>query len=338
MSDFTKKILLYSGSLSLVEKSGVGQAILHQKRALESAGVPCTMCAKESYDIVHINTIFPNSYFMCKRARHKGKKIVYYAHSTQEDFKNSFCGSNLAAPLFRRWIVHCYNKGDVIITPTEYSKKLLQGYGIKKEIYPLSNGIDLAYFENNPALRIQFREKYGFREDDKIILSVGHYINRKGIVDFVELAKKMPQYQFIWFGHTPLSAVPKEVRTAVTTDLPNLHFPGFASQEELKAAYSGCDLFLFLTHEETEGIVLLEALAMRLQVLIRDIPIYENWFQDGKNAYKAGTLSEFETKIEKILTGNLPATTEAGYETVKERDIKAIGQQLIKIYNQLCPF
>lgn len=245
MSNSSKKVLLYCGSLSLVEKSGVGQAILHQKRALEKVGMPYTMDEKEAYDIVHINTIFPDSFFMSRKAHRKGKKVIYYAHSTQEDFKNSFYGSNLFAPLFRRWIMRCYNTGDILITPTAYSKKLLEGYGIEKRIYPLSNGIDLSYFTKDMASRHQFRKKYGFQSTQKVIISVGHYINRKGIVDFVELAKKMPQYQFIWFGHTPLSTVPKEVRTAVTTKLPNLHFPGHATQEELKEAYSGSDLFLF---------------------------------------------------------------------------------------------
>lgn len=81
--------------------------------------------------------------------------------------------------------------------------------------------------------------------------------------------------------------------------------------------------------------MLLEALAMKLQVLMRDIPIYENWFQDGKNAYKASALPEFESKITKILSGELPPTIEGGYEAVKERDIGAIGKELIKIYETL---
>ena len=80
MSYSSKKVLLYSGSLSLVEKSGVGQAILHQKRALDKVGVPYTMDEKDEYDIVHINTIFPDSYFMSRKARRQGKKVIYYAH------------------------------------------------------------------------------------------------------------------------------------------------------------------------------------------------------------------------------------------------------------------
>ncbi len=329
------KTLLYAGSLKLVEKSGVGQAIYHQQQALESVGIPVTMDPKEDFDAVHINTIFPNSFLMSKRCRRKGKKIVYYAHSTKEDFRNSFRGSNLLAPLFKWWIKRCYRTADILITPTDYSKKLLQDYGISKTIYALSNGIDLQNYKRSVPAGCRFREAYGFSPEDKVILSVGHYMNRKGIVDFVELAKGLPQYQFIWFGYTPPSARTADVNKAVKTQLPNLHFPGLATQEELKAAYSGSDLFLFLTHEETEGIVLLEALAMKAQTLIRDIPIYKDWFQDGINTYKAAAIEEFQNRIQEILEGKLPSTVEEGYKTVAQRDIPIIGEKLKEIYQKL---
>ena len=60
-------------------------------------------------------------------------------------------------------------------------------------------------------------------------MSVGLTIERKGVCDFVELAKRMPQYKFIWFGETNLDTVPLNVRKAVETKLPNLCFAGYAS-------------------------------------------------------------------------------------------------------------
>ena len=44
----------------------------------------------------------------------------------------------------------------------------------------------------------------------------------------------------------------------------NLIFPGFIEKEELRDAFCGCDAFLFLSYEETEGIALNEALAMKV--------------------------------------------------------------------------
>jgi len=329
------KVLLYSDHLKMIEKSGVGRAIYHQMKALEENSFTYTTNKKDDYDIVHINTVFPRSYMMSKMAKAKGKKVVYHAHSTEEDFKNSFRGSNLIAPLFKKWLIKCYNSGDLIITPTPYSKKVLEGYGLKRPVVSISNGIDLDYFVKDRQGAKRFREKYHFNEDDKVIVSVGLYIERKGILDFVELAKVMPEFKFIWFGYTNLNTVSSEVKAAVETKLPNLYFPGYVNREELRDAYSGSDLFLFLTQEETEGIVLLEALAMKVPVLIRDIPIYEGWLIDKENVYKAQDLFKFKRLIRGILGNQLPSLVENGYTVVKERDIKEVGKQLIKEYENV---
>lgn len=318
----------------MVEKSGVGRAILHQKKALEENEVSFTMNKKEDYDLVHINTVLPGSYLMSKKAKWKGKKVVYHAHSTEEDFKNSFVGSNLLAPLFKRWIMMCYNSGDLIITPTPYSKKIIEGYGLKKPIVSISNGIDVEYFQRSEEGKARFRERYHFTQEDKIIISAGLYIERKGILDFVELAKALPDYKFVWFGYTNLNTVSSRVRHAVETKLPNLFFPGYINRDELRDAYSGSDLFLFLTHEETEGIVLLEALAMKIPVLVRDIPIYKDWLKDGYTVYKGNTPEEFRDQIKGIVDRTLPNLTENGYTIARERNIQKVGRQLIRAYEE----
>ena len=83
------KIYIYKGGLSLVAKSGVGSAIRHQEKMLRAAKVTVTDVWKEA-DIVQINTVLPDSPLVARRARRQGKKVVYYGHSTMEDFKNSF--------------------------------------------------------------------------------------------------------------------------------------------------------------------------------------------------------------------------------------------------------
>lgn len=329
------KIWLYKGGLKLIRKSGIGKAWEHQKAALENTGVAHTEQFGLDYDIVQVNTIFPDSVFTALLAKVMRKKVVYYAHSTMEDFKKSFRGSDFFAPFFKKWICFCYCLGDVIITPTEYSKELLEGYGIKKEIMHLSNGIDLDFFNRDEESGKCFREKYCFGADDKVIISVGHYIERKGIEDFVELAGRLPEYQFIWFGDTNLKLVPENIKRAVETKLPNLHFPGYISSEELRQAYCGSDLFLFLSQEETEGIVLLEALALKIPALIRDIPVYEGWLEDRKQVYKGRKLEEFEQLARDILDGEAPSLTEQGYAKAGERSIGKVGETLRGIYWEL---
>ena len=329
------KIFLYTEGEKLFAKSGLGQAIKHQMKALESVGIEYTTKSKDNWDIVHINFYGPNSFATAHLARARHKKVVYHAHSPEEDFKNGFILSNQTSKLFKQWIKKCYSLGDVIITPTPYSKRLLQSYGIKKKIYSLSNGIDLKKFKKDPKKGLEFRKLYNYSKEDKVIVGIGLYIQRKGIVDFVKLAKKLPEYKFIWFGYSPLEAATKAVRDAVNTKLDNLVFAGFVEHSTIVKALNGCDLYLFPTLEETEGIPILEAAACKTKTLIRDIPVFEEWLEDGVNVYKAKNLNEFESKIKKIINNELPDLTEEAYKVAEERDISKIGVRLKEIYEEV---
>ena len=87
--------------------------------------------------------------------------------------------------------------------------------------------------------------------------------------------------------------------------------------------------------EETEGIPIIEACACMTPSIIRDIPIFEDWLEDGKNVYKAKDVDEFEVKIRKILNGKLPNLTKEAYKVAEERDLKSIGKKLKKVYDSL---
>ena len=330
------KVLLYTENQKVIGKSGLGKAIKHQMRALEKEGVNYTLNPNDDFDVLHINTYFPKSYILAKKAKKKGKKIVYHAHSTEEDYKDGFILAKQTSRLFKKWLIKCYKLGDVLITPSSYSKRLLQGYkGLEdKKIYDVSNGIDLEFFKHDKSLRNKFRKRYGFKENDKVIFSIGLYIERKGITDFVELAKRFPQYKFIWFGYSPLSAATKPVRRAVKTKLDNLTFAGYVEPQIIKEAMSGADLFLFLTKEETEGIPVIEALACKCNTIIRDIGAFD-YLKDKKDIYKAKDLDDFEKKVKLFFQGKLKDLTENGYEVAKTKDINDVGKKLKKIYESL---
>lgn len=331
------KILLYAEGLKVIGKSGLGKAISHQINALKDEGITYTLNPKEDYDILHINTYFLKSYFLVKRAKRKEKKIVYHAHSTEEDYKDGFILGKQTSKLFKWWITKCYRMGDILITPTPYSKKILEGYqGLEeKQIYAISNGVDLEYFCKNRKYGEMFRKKYGYSKTDKVVIGIGLYIERKGVVDFVELAKRMPDVKFIWFGYSPLTFSTRKVRKAVHTKLDNLTFAGYVEKDMIRAAMNGCDLYLFPTLEETEGIPIIEAFACKTNAIIRDIPIFDGWLEDGKNVYKARDVLEFEKKIRMFLNGELPSLVENAYPLAKDRDVQNIGKKLRKVYEKL---
>ncbi len=89
------------------------------------------------------------------------------------------------------------------------------------------------------------------------------------------MAKKMPQYKFIWFGSTPKALITGEVRKVLKNHPDNVIFPGYIVGEVIQGAFSGADCFFFPSHEETEGIVILEALASSQKIVIRNIGAYK---------------------------------------------------------------
>lgn len=328
------KVLIYSKDYETVKESGVGKAIDHQIKALKLVGCDFTLDEKDDFDLVHINTILPGSVHFAIKAKKMGKKVVYHGHSTMEDFKNSFIFSNQIAPLFKKWLVYAYRKGDLVLTPTEYSKKILEGYHIGRPIEVVSNGIDLDFWQKKPNDRENFYKKYGLNPEKKSIISVGLPIKRKGIDDFLRLAKRMPQYEFVWFGKLDRALMSPGIKKEMEDVPANFHAPGYVSSEGVREAYAGSDLYAFLTHEETEGIVLLEALATKAKILIRDIEIFEEGFVDGENIYKGKSLDDFERKIKGILEGSLPDLSEIAYEKAKEKSIEKTGARLLDLYER----
>ena len=101
--------------------------------------------------------------------------------------------------------------------------------------------------------------------------------------------------------------------------------------DELKKAYVGCDVYIFPTYEETEGIVLLEALAARANVIVRDIGCFD-WLKNGADCYKASDTSAFETDIIDIVEGKRPSLRDAGHDAVEDKSIDKVGERLKQVY------
>lgn len=330
------KIFLYSEGERYIKNSGLGKAIEHQQEALRYQGIEYTCDGREDYDILHINTWYPGSYLTARAAKRHGKKIVYHAHSTEEDYRNGFILANQTSKLIKWWLIRCYRLGDVILTPTEYSRSLLQTYtGLNnKTIYAISNGIDLRVFHRDAECGTLFRKKYGFSDKDKVIIGIGLYIRRKGIVDFIELARRMPDYRFIWFGYSPLSVATFDVRRTIHKKPENMILAGHVDREEIRNALNGCDLFLFPTYEETEGIPILEALACQTKTVVRDIPIFKE-YNEKMNIYKAGSIQEFEAVIRQVIDRPNMQDIELTFKILASRDIRHVSEQLRSVYEML---
>lgn len=328
------KVLLYLEGEKYLTKSGIGRAIKHQEKALKLAGIDYTTNPDDNYDLVHINTYGFKSWRLMKKAQKAGKKVIMHGHSTEEDFRNSFIGSNLAAPFFRQYLCRFYAQADAIITPTDYSKRLIENYGIKTPIFAVSNGIDLERYRPNPTKELIFRKHFDLEKTDPVVICAGLYFKRKGIEDFVTVAQKMPHVRFIWFGETNPLVIPREITKIVRQNHPdNVTFAGYIKGDVYEGAMSGANAFFFPSLEETEGIVVLEALASRQHLVLRDIPVYHGWITD-QAVEMATTVDGFVGAIQNILDGR-SQKTEAGYAVAQSRRIEEVAHQLASVYQKV---
>lgn len=330
------KTLIYFQNADTFKKSGIGRAMSHQLRALKSAGVETTVDKKDSYDVAHINTYFGKSRRTLKLAKKKGVPVIVHGHSTYEDFRRSFKCWQLAEPFFDHDLKWMYSRADLIIAPTPYARDLIKSYGLCQNVIAISNGIAIDEYAEDKEAQKEFREKFGLKEGEKFVMGVGFPFERKGLIDFFEVARKFPDVKFIWFGALQRILTNEKIARAIKKRPANAIMAGYCKGSLIHGAYQTASAMFFPSYEETEGIVVLEALASFCPLLVRDIGVYREWLEKDVNCRMASDNEGFEKELKDLLeNGEDKNRLEAGFEVAKERDLPLIGKQLEAAYSSL---
>lgn len=358
------RVLLFSEGKKLIAESGVGKVLSLQKKSLYLQNdITFTTDKHDYYNIVHINTFALNSFFLARKCHKKGIPVIITTHTIVEDFENSFRGtySSQNKTLFRKWLKYYYNYADLLISPTNYVKELLlsEHYGITVPIKVVSNGVDnelfgktKSYKERKEIINVLKRiknTKAVICETDKIILAVGLYLERKGIEEFIKLAacaeknEKYSNWKFIWAGHTNSLLIPTKISKAIrrARKLKNIIFTGYIEHDVLSKLYRNSDAFLMLTKAETECLAILEALSSKVPIIVRNIPVFNDWLTDDSCRKFNASLNGDNLTNELISLLNDTFNTDntdmlnKGFEIAHNRDLKTTGKQLVKIYKDL---
>jgi 1,2-diacylglycerol-3-alpha-glucose alpha-1,2-glucosyltransferase len=311
--------------------TGLLSSYRNQKVMLEKLGIPYTEKWDPTCDILQINTPWLWSLVLIRQAKKRGMKVIIWSHVTMEDAMQVFRFTPYIAPLFKKYITYAYGQADIIFSPTEYTKKLLVAYGLPAEkIIVRSNAVDTHKFYSSLEKRNAGRKFYGI---EKITIgTVGLVIPRKGVDTFLKLAEKFPINTFIWYGKMYGSLFVKPL----PKELPlNAIFSGYVP--DILEAFNSIDVFVFPSYEENQGMVILEAAAVGLPIIVRDIPVYEGWLVHGENCLKAKTDEEFETCVRSLIENKeLRAKLSASaLELAKKESIETQSVQTLEVYKKL---
>lgn len=332
------KVLLYFENAKAMKKSGIGRALRHQKQCGEINGIETTTNPKDSFDIAHVNTYFRKSQKLIKKCKKQNIPVIVHGHSTIEDFRHSFRFWQLLQHSINKNLKKTYSKPDLILTPTPYSKRLIENYDfVSCPVKAISNGIDMSKYQKKEYTEqeiIDVKAQFGIKPHEKVIIGIGWFFERKGVHDFIEVARSFPDVKFIWFGQRMSLLIPHKINKAVRNKPDNVLFPGFVDSSVIAKMLHLCECFFFPSYEETEGIVLLEALASKAPVLIRDIGAFD-YLTDKVDCIKAKDNNGFVEAINYILQNDLSQIAENGYDLVKQRDIHIVAEQLLDAYKSV---
>lgn len=325
------KVNLISES-GIAKGQGVHSAYEDMYNALKKNNkVSVVTNSKEESDIIHIHTI--GFYSLMKLLKAKCKKVVN-AHLTPGSMKGSLVLADLWLPIFTKYLVFFYNQADLVLAVSPQVKKELIEIGVKKRIEVVPNTVDIERFKRKKV----DKRKYGYNKNDFIVIGVGQIQPRKGISDFIEVGKRLPEVKFIWVGGRPFSVLTAEYKKStelMETTPKNVKFAGLVPREEMINYYSISDLFFLPSIQETFGLVVIEAAACNLPVLLRDIDVYKKIF--GDNYLKAKDVNCFVKIIRKI------KSDKRSYEEYRKKakyiaekyDRKKVTEDLVKLYKEI---
>lgn len=330
------KVCLYLEAAEFVAKSGFRTAYEQHRKALQGVGVPVTDDPDSEYDLLHLHFFGPKSLFYLKRAKRLKIPVVVHAHSMgAHDFEDSFTLFNSIAPLYEKYLYYFYESSDAIFTCSQYARESLRSQGITKPIYVVSNAVDRDRFRFSEEHRRLWRARLGLK--NFTVFCAGNVIPRKGVLDFLEVARRLPQIDFVWFGHLwpKLLTFYPEMHKAIENRPSNVIMPGFV--EDTHLAFSAGDLLFLPSLRENQPMVLLEAASLGRPLVVRDIPEYRGWLIDTVNARTGSSVEEFVQIISEIAQDpqEWQRLSHAAEELAHASSLPVVGQRLKELYEQL---
>lgn len=262
---------------------------------------------QEKYDIIHVHTPFVAHYLGLKLAHKLNIPCIETYHTFFEDYLHhylpwvpKFMARGLARMISKR---QC-NAVDAIVAPSHPMLDVLRAYGVNVSAEVIPTGLQEHSFKASDGKA--FRAKYDIALDRPMLLYVGRVAFEKNI-DFLlgmtkVLSEERPDILLVVTGEGPAEANLHKLAKTLNIER-NVKFIGYLDRNtELNACYQAADVFVFASKSETQGLVLLEAMAQGTPVVAIAELGTASILVEGKGALIAteNTL-EFAEKVHQLL-------------------------------------
>jgi len=225
----------------------------------------------EQYDVIHVNTPFVAHYLGIKLAKKLNIPVIETYHTFFEDYLHHYLPwmpQGIARGLARLISRRQCNAIDAIVSPSQPMLDVLRTYGVKTVGEVIPTGLQDASFK---GAHLDFRAKYNIAPDRPMLLYVGRVAFEKNI-EFLfgvvqALQEQLPDLLLVVTGEGPAEHSLKQLSKTLNIQH-NVMFIGYLERNtELNACYEAADIFVFASTSETQGLVILEAMAQGTPVV-----------------------------------------------------------------------
>jgi 1,2-diacylglycerol 3-alpha-glucosyltransferase len=214
---------------------------------------------------------------------------------------------------------------------------MLKRYGIPR-VTTVPNCIDLSRF-NPRADGGAVRESLGIKPSESTILYLGRLSREKKLEVLLHavklLASRDRSIRLVVGGTGPAEQHYRDLARSLGI-MGNTRFMGFVSPKNLPGLYAASDAFCLPSTFETQGMVLLEAMAVGKPVVGADCLAIKELIRNGRNGekFRPGDYTECAQKIERVLN-NTAHYKHGAIRTAAEFSKEKLTGRLLDVYDSV---
>jgi phosphatidylinositol alpha 1,6-mannosyltransferase len=231
-------------------------------------------------DIIHIAVPDFLGHAALSLARANGVPAVATYHTRYETYLRHYWYLAPFEGLLTRILRRFYGACREVYVPSDSTRDVLLADGLKNNFKPWPRGIETDRF--NPSKRsAAWRTQLGIGENELVVLHVSRLVREKRLDMLTAVLKQVTvPHRVVIVGDGP-------DRPFVEQQLPHAIFTGFATGEDLTAAYASSDIFFFPSDSESFGNVTLEAMSSGLPCVCADATGSRSLVVDGQTGFLA---------------------------------------------------